>query len=111
MQWRVNCQRLAKDNAKHPGFEVVTADKKYVQPCGALSFSNIIAALVEAEAEKCGELCKSGKPCVRRKGHSMKDKWKHKDYLSPKEPRPDKLIGVRDFAPGYWSDVVIVDGD
>lgn len=108
MKWKVSCQPLQDANARHPGFEIITADTKFISN-GVLGFFRILPE-GEAEAiELCGEPCKSGKPCVRKKGHPINKKWGHMDRLAPKQGAKPKLLGIRDFNASSWSDCVLVE--
>lgn len=109
MNWRVNCSSLKDDNARHPGFEIVSADTKFVSGAGVLSFFRVLPEGEAEVIELCGVECKSGKPCVRRKGHPMNKRWGHMDKLAPKQGQKPKLLGVRDFNASCWTDCVLVE--
>lgn len=109
-KWRVNCGIYQAEDVKHPGFEVVTADTKFVSGNGVLSFFRIVP---EPEPEPVALCCAAisvtvngaSITCVRPYGHP----GKHMDKLKPKWPKKPKLIGVRDFNAPRWDDCVLVE--
>lgn len=114
MKWRIYLESpprtLVGASLQHwlaENTEVIEADKKFVTPGNSLCFSNLLPAKDAEVIETCGELCKDGKPCVRRKGHSINKRWQHMSRLAPKEPQKAELIGVADFNSGEWVRVKI----
>lgn len=89
-------QRWLADNTT-----VVIADRKYVNAGNTLQFMNVVEPPPVDASELCGEKCRNGKPCVRKKDHAD-DKWGHKASLSAKKDKDLELLGIRDFPPGLW---------
>lgn len=113
MKWRVFREprplALAPETCQYRAWlsentEIVEADRKFVTTSGTLQFMNELPRQ-EAEAiELCGESCKNGKPCVRRKGHGINKRWGHMSQLAPKKEERADMIGIRDFPHGFWAD-------
>lgn len=82
--------------------EIVTADKPFITNGNCLTFAEIVTAPESEPDELCGETCKNGKPCVRKKDHPVNKRWGHMHKLAPKKEDRAELLTIKAFPPGSW---------